>query len=1012
MRIIAVPYASRYIYQIFEELNVLTLRSSPTQLNTAKVTLTGRLDGRQVFAIQDTLGQLDASGGLEFDIANIVWPALFELFIDGVLRDAVRLVPLYTRQNVFPHQVLKELKLELPHIPGLTGDFLVLAHNPRYTEASYARIGQKLSTLVAQLDILKTNAERIDTVLEALKPSFSRIIATGKLIKRLLLMLFFGTEDENEDQIMQTDFSTLKGIATRDALWRKLKSAADAFGLNAEDSRFLAGMALIALNLAWSGGEEEEYALAASFPARPEADLTITLPLPKQSRTYITYQRGEYAAFDSPLFPGFQQYPENVDIFTTKKYSLTLRNVMAVNIDAQPTVRREQYLYKGTLSAPAPELPDNELYRLSRELFDDSKQSSFVKSAQKVPAGIPRQSSSSGAYGYTRKASKLAKRQDEQLLLLTPAASLAEGGAFPLEALAFPDLDRPGWRVSNNPSAQEMRDLQTRIDADAEIAEFLERTGFRFALESAENDQYLVFAYPQGRWETWAPFFAPISQFFHVEISTTLPAIAATLGRTSMLDVSVFFGPADQNLPSALTWLKTRQGHTTEVRTASRRQKLILGRTEETDAAHYVVEFSPFAAPEWAENFQLDLDIRAECVRCDKTYSALANVHGSCQYHPRHARLNKPPLVDRSFDPANPADAEPLLNRLRRPNPNINWGTAAPASFRSEGIFNQALAIEPAVPVTWLCCLREGEEHPGCYIGQHSATSILPDLNDWLHNDPLRGTEYINEPRTSNAQFADITQRYAEAAQATGLLREQKLLEAVQLEAQFNAVHGGRLQPGLELTSETGKRALSTLLYAAADYDPAALRNLVDATDFRRSFGIWTQDREQMLDYRPETGPKAAPPELAKKTLVLYELFTELRHEPDAGARDIRVLEFLADQKLRQTAPAAPIVQPLPKPRPQPPPPPPPATSLDTIDVKDLPYLVLFAQLMMRAKANLLASERYLTALAAWETALKSTLKMRTQINKRSRLRQSDKDLLRKLLAPPNVQSIDSGLAN
>ena len=80
----------------------------------------------------------------------------------------------------------------------------------------------------------------------------------------------------------------------------------------------------------------------------------------------------------------------------------------------------------------------------------------------------------------------------------------------------------------------------------------------------------------------------------------------------------------------------------------------------------------------------------------------------------------------------------------------------------------------------WACC-RQRADHPGCWVGSHSADSDQPDLHDIFAGQ--RGSKWLFDESTSLHQHQEIV-----AAHTRGDVRR-----VLQLEAEFNALMGGSL---------------------------------------------------------------------------------------------------------------------------------------------------------------------------------------------------------------------------
>lgn len=361
-----------------------------------------------------------------------------------------------------------------------------------------------------------------------------------------------------------------------------------------------------------------------------------------------------------------------------------------------------------------------------------------------------------------------------------------------------------------------------------------------------------------------------VEQEFHQTLRTVVPVT---------LDASPQF-PVDLPAGSTLQWTKLDSDSGQQILIKMRDHMAINVPGEENSAGIYRLDVS---APATATAPSLDdeiltytVDFKLLCLRCEREFSVRENGHGSCVFHAREQ------------------SDQGLQTKLFRFNPQRNFEVV-------DGILLGAIALNPNVyhgiaqssrtyEERWLCCRRRVPE-AGCYVGRHSSTTSGPDLNDWLHNGPRRGTEWQLEQRTSEESFQAIVKAYSEG----------RYLDGVRLEWQFNEVHGGVLLPSFHFTDNArGKAALDYLL--ANGFDSANMvEQLLRSVDFSHSFGVWQIDRSAQLAYQNGSPSTIAfPRERAQRDVELARVFHVLRNVPIenpqrlATARAIIVQRWLA----------------------------------------------------------------------------------------------------------------------
>lgn len=306
---------------------------------------------------------------------------------------------------------------------------------------------------------------------------------------------------------------------------------------------------------------------------------------------------------------------------------------------------------------------------------------------------------------------------------------------------------------------------------------------------------------------------------------------------------------------------------------------------EEESAGVYRLEVNaPATATEPAlknEVLTFYLDFQLDCQRCGTGFSVMTNDHGSCQFHARKpTSLTNPDqglLSLHTFNPERDVETvDSLLHGAIRLNPNVFWGVGQSSQGGEE---------------YWLCCGRLLRK-PGCYVGRHSAVNSGPDLCDWLHNGPRRGTEWQLDTRTSSENFAAIVKAYTEA----------RFIDGVNLEWQFNSVHGGVISPTFRFKQpkSPGQDALERLLREGFYANDQIVDLLYSEVDFIPSFGLWKVDRSAQLAYQLGAPSSSGPPTVrAERATALVRVFRVLRNLPIENpqrldeARRVIVLRWL-----------------------------------------------------------------------------------------------------------------------
>ena len=221
-----------------------------------------------------------------------------------------------------------------------------------------------------------------------------------------------------------------------------------------------------------------------------------------------------------------------------------------------------------------------------------------------------------------------------------------------------------------------------------------------------------------------------------------------------------------------------------------------------------------------------------------------------------------PTLALERFDCKNPTHAEPVYTGKIPNNPNIHSGIIDWSNGKGDG-------------PRWACCLQR-PQIKGCYVGKHSSVTTLPDLSDWMHNSPRRGTEFIFDPNTSEHAFQAIRKAYA----------ENHFTEGIRLEAAFNRIHGGYFTLGFTFLdpADLRNRDLLLIIITEPDLYEDELVELLERVNLDASFGIWGMKRSLQLDYTVPTSGDLTPrtPGLPDSTRIarvfqLMDLFRQIR---------------------------------------------------------------------------------------------------------------------------------------
>jgi hypothetical protein len=233
-----------------------------------------------------------------------------------------------------------------------------------------------------------------------------------------------------------------------------------------------------------------------------------------------------------------------------------------------------------------------------------------------------------------------------------------------------------------------------------------------------------------------------------------------------------------------------------------------------------------------------------------------------------------PGLALERFDSTNPLQAQPVYGGKTPVNPNIHFGVIAWATGQADG-------------PRWACCLQPSEAL-GCYVGRHNSVTTIPDLSDWLHNSPRRGTEYIFDPNTSNESFVAIREAYA----------EHRFAEGIRLEAAFNRIHGGEFTLGFTFLNpkDASNDTLLESILTEEQLSEKQLVLLLGRVNLDFSFGLWKMRRVLQLDYTvPRRGdltprtPGLPGSGRTVRALQLLDAFQKLRHiTPDDRKRSLQ----------------------------------------------------------------------------------------------------------------------------
>jgi len=228
-----------------------------------------------------------------------------------------------------------------------------------------------------------------------------------------------------------------------------------------------------------------------------------------------------------------------------------------------------------------------------------------------------------------------------------------------------------------------------------------------------------------------------------------------------------------------------------------------------------------------------------------------------------------------------------IANGVALRNPNLYYGVG----LNGEGVS------------TRLCCrYREGTVE-GCWLGEHSAFTPVPDLHDWLLLEQ-RGTEQIHSMWATSATHAFIVEAKAEG----------NVAEVLSLEQKFNRIHGGRLHPSFAYRNFVeGENLLEEILDEPGMEFGAKLRKLYDLVDLSQPFACWLRDERLADTYDERDGfPVAKDDNRSTRTIELISLFLGLSRITDKKRR-IQELDIWLEQKegvkrrvhlFRQTPPA------------------------------------------------------------------------------------------------------------
>lgn len=420
---------------------------------------------------------------------------------------------------------------------------------------------------------------------------------------------------------------------------------------------------------------------------------------------------------------------------------------------------------------------------------------------------------------------------------------------------------------------------------------------------------------------------------FRLQIDTEQLYSVSAPGSTVTISAARYF-PDAQPRSHRFFWRGPRLSG--ELRT--REPRLTLANLQDADTGVYSMRFLD-TANNYTANFPVELELEALCRRCRRVYRGSKNHFGACVSHSEHpdeitARLQAQTVTLRGFllsqfgpERCRSEPVHSLLLELRANQPerylkyearledircwiNLNkrpesltLGELEELSYRpgmlslhepARGLFDQSMATDqqrrdaadgegPRNPNLFsgnaasslnvavrLCCRSRQELVPGCWTGRHSAATAVPSLHDWLQLGQ-RGSEQLNSRYATEQQHRRIVEASDEPA---------RLLE---LEEQFNTVHGGVLEPQFHYTSQHGRELLESMLSASGNKYGRDLRRLFKHIDLSQPFSCWRRDELAAQRY-DEREPDALPVyrgDRRKRTVQLILLFNALRQFPD-----------------------------------------------------------------------------------------------------------------------------------
>jgi len=164
-------------------------------------------------------------------------------------------------------------------------------------------------------------------------------------------------------------------------------------------------------------------------------------------------------------------------------------------------------------------------------------------------------------------------------------------------------------------------------------------------------------------------------------------------------------------------------------------------------------------------------------------------------------------------------------------------------------------------PGMWACC-RRSSSHPGCWIDKHRHDTSSPTPSNVLSTPPIRGSKNISEPNTSDIIWNNMLK----------LKREGRIMDTLELENRYNAIHGAVLKIPYPFSSSRVwslvTQEMKNMYPGVESYltgytknleGPMALNMFINFLIFKSelervwvqgySFTYWKRDNERLLQY-------------------------------------------------------------------------------------------------------------------------------------------------------------------